>query len=313
MSEVPTVILGAACGYSPAQLAPFLKSLEKILPQSRTVLFVQPGFKKLTSASELHVAGDSYLRPVLRKLPRGTRFVSGVCLATGRAVRLLQPLGSILMQAAFGVAVARYFWYRNWLEKNPGPPEQAILLSDTRDVVFQGNPFIQLPAGKMFCGVEPISLGNCEINSGWYKSAYGSEALDRIGSQSVLCSGVIGGPRELIHKYLIAMCAEIDRVGYRILWSSGFDQAIHNHLLRNTDLGKDFILESWDGNRLTTLHYASASAFRFNQQDELVAANGEVVSIVHQYDRHESLRAWVSNRWSNYEDSESLAKLTLNR
>jgi hypothetical protein len=93
------------------------------------------------------------------------------------------------------------------------------------------------------------------------------------------------------------MCGEILRIGQKILWSSGFDQAVHNHLIRNTPLGDVFLEEHWAGHRLTTLHHASTNAFSINPDGKLVNAVGEVIAIVHQYDRHPSLCDWVHKHW----------------
>jgi hypothetical protein len=296
-SEFSSVILGAACGYSVEQLNPFLTSLSSAAPKSQLVLFTNKKIDKSLYFGKTLSTGDMYFRNLLRKLPRGTRLASGLLLSVGRYTKSLLPFGEILCQAAFGVAIARYFWYRKWLEDNPGPPDQPILLTDTRDVVFQQDPFQKMRHNKMFCGAEPILLGKCGANSRWYETAYGKEALKSIEDKPVLCSGVIGGPRELVSKYLGIMCREICDIGHQILWSSGFDQALHNHLLRNTDIGNYFILEPWDGDRLTTMHYAMLSDFHLNEKDELTTKQGSIVSVVHQYDRHEALKHWVNRRW----------------
>jgi hypothetical protein len=215
----------------------------------------------------------------------------------GKGLSQLTGQDTILTRAAFGVAVARYFWYLTWLKRHPGDENQPILLSDTRDVVLQGDPFQGLPSEKLFCGEEPVLLANCSGNALWYRCAYGSDALLRAGSNNVLCSGVIGGSRSRIMEYLECMCEEILRVGRRIVWAAGYDQALHNHLIRQGGIGHLFTVEPWNSNRLATLHYATDTAFTLREDGVLLGPSGNAVSIVHQYDRHERLQSWVNQRW----------------
>lgn len=293
------VVLGAACGYSVEALQPFFCSVSRAMPESLLVLFTAPGGVGKLSGVEMVNPADTWVRYWLRQLPRGTRLASAACLHAGERLRRFSRLGPILQQAAWGVAVARYFWYRDWLAANPGDRYQPILLTDTRDVVFQRDPFLSLPNDRLFCGVEPICMAECMINSVWYREAYCRELLERIAEEPVLCSGVIGGPRYLVARYLEAICLEIQRIGFRILWSSGYDQAVHNHLLRNTPLGQAFQYEPWDSDRLTTMHYATPSHFKLSVDGDLLGPTGKVIGIVHQYDRHEHLAAWASRRWSD--------------
>lgn len=298
LRERSAIVLGAACGYSSQQLLPFVRSVRVALPDAAMVLFIDPA--KCPELSNVEIVGcaDCKLRNRIRTFNRGRRLASELCLGLGRFLKFLTGLDTVFHRAAFGVAIARYFWYRDWLVENPGSPNQHVLLADTRDVLLQRNPFTELPEGKLFCGVEPVPLGQCSGNSLWYRRAYGRDALSRIADFEVLCSGVSGGPRVLVQKYLDRMCCEILRVGRRILWAAGYDQALHNHLLRITDLGADFVFEPWDSDRLTTLHYASDIGFSPNSAGELCGPQGRVVAIVHQYDRHKRLQQWADSRWS---------------
>ncbi|TWW09012.1 hypothetical protein E3A20_18590 [Planctomyces bekefii] len=289
------VVLGAACGYSSQQLLPFVRSVQQAIPGAATVLFVDP--LTVPDLSGVHVVSrrDCALRNRVRRLSRGRRLASQLLLTAGCGLQLVSGRTNVLLEAAFGVAVARYFWYRDFLRRHPGPGDQHIMLSDTRNVLLQGDPFTGLPKGRMFCGVEPVAMGSCSANSLWYGRAYGQAALSRIAMSEVLCSGVSGGPRELMKKYLDCMCREILRVGPKILWAAGYDQAVHNYLLRNTDLGQDFVFESWDSDRLTTLHYASDCGFVVNSSGRLCGPSGSPVAIVHQFDRHDRLQKWANS------------------
>jgi hypothetical protein len=299
MSDQKIVVLGAAVGYSAAQLWPFFASIRQSIPDANVVLFREGRVFSSSGSVVCVTPSDLWLRRLIRQMPRGQRIASRFSFEIGKIFCRVKAKGicpSLLIPAAFGVALARYFWYLNWLKSGQASGYTHVVLSDTRDVIFQGNPFSNdFGADRMFCGEEPAKISGCPINSRWYRDAFGEIQFERIADQRILCSGVTGGPVDEIVAYLEQMCQRFMEVGSRILWNNGFDQAVHNELLRFGSLSEKVRIERSDGARLATMHHMSPDAVVVGADQRLRNAEGAIIAIVHQYDRHSALRSVIQS------------------
>jgi hypothetical protein len=90
--------------------------------------------------------------------------------------------------------VTRYFHYGHYLATHPG--FSSVLLTDVRDVVFQGDGFRSVDRG-LFVGMENpnLTIASEIYNRGWIRDAYGDAMLERLGDRQVSCSGVTLGRR----------------------------------------------------------------------------------------------------------------------
>ena len=138
-------------------------------------------------------------------------------------------------------------------------------------------------------------MSGCPFNKTWYHKVYGEQGLKEIENFPILCSGVTGGPSQAVFSYLEAMCSEILRVGSRMVHLNGYDQAVHNHLLRQGPLTEHITLCGEDSSDLVTMHYACLNELQI-LEDGLMRKNGSVISIVHQYDRHSSLEEAINKK-----------------
>ena len=82
------------------------------------------------------------------------------------------------------------------------PTSRGMWTADFRDVVFQANPFLQVPeaterhAPELLLPQEDRVIGTCIINGPMVRRCFGREALAAVGNRSVICSGVLlGTPR----------------------------------------------------------------------------------------------------------------------
>ncbi len=291
-----TIVLGAALGYTQDAVQPFLSSCNEAMPNAQIVLFGDSAARFRGPNLTIVKAADSAIRRLVRKLPRGGLLACRVLYRAGRLFNTPHS-HSPLMTSSFGIAVARFFWYLDWLNKVQLTAHDNVLLSDTRDVVFQRDPFEHMGSRRLFCGLEAPLMKDCEINSRWLKTGYPYQDLSTLLNQRVLCSGLIGGPGDLILQYLTSLCAELARVGLNILRASGYDQAVHNYLLRTTELGKLFDFDPWDSARLCTMHFVSESQLARTADGRIVNKKGDLICILHQYDRRPELVKWAEARW----------------
>src|SRR5262245_52891134 len=176
-----TLILGAALGYSADLIDPFLSSLRSTGYQGDVALLVYADDARLRRSAT--VLGFAALpvprrRPLQAFLARATR----VALRRARALPLgstalrALPLGSRLRRGidqwsarlVHEPAGVRYLHYEAYLRRSPGRYERVIL-SDVRDVVFQGDPGAIEPSARLLFFLESAryTIGNEPKNSRW--------------------------------------------------------------------------------------------------------------------------------------------------
>jgi hypothetical protein len=179
----------------------------------------------------------------------------------------------------------RYYVFQKIL---PTLSTDYVFLSDSRDVLFQRNMELYPldPTVDCFFFEEGLSIGSCPHNIAWLtpiETELGIEIISRIKDKKIICSGTTYGSKKGIQTYLDRMC---DLMSNKIHTEStpGFDQGIHNYLIRieGFDTLKIKLLTNED-NLVNTLQYA---AHKFmNGQSQLVNIHNEPSYVVHQWDR----------------------------
>lgn len=299
-----TAILGTAYGYSIDMLAPFLRSCHRAMPGADVFLFIDRDddataaeARKLCPTTQLIRPQDTTPRKWLNRFHRGRRRLSDMALVHGlKRCRKggHAPCSDKYVTLAFGPAVARYLWYLDWYHQHAGDGYDQLLIADTRDVVFQFDPFSGGLDQPIFTGIEAITMGSSKVNRDWYVQAFGEEKYDEIKPHLVLCSGVTGGEFGAMGEYLEAFVQLTLDCGHRVVRGNGYDQALHNYLLRYTPIGERVALCDALSPRLITLHYLGEQAFRIDEGNLIKNAAGALIAIVHQYDRHAGLVNVVS-------------------
>jgi hypothetical protein len=303
-----TAILGAAVGYEIEQLEAFLRSCDAAAPNADVFIFTDKSSANETKLARQYCGRCVLIRPsgtrrrqLISRLRRGRRVLSKIELLAAKCLHLIQPnrsKHSSLVTGAFGVAIARYLWYLDWIKSAAANYYRNVLLTDTRDVIFQRDPFTEISTKMLWCGEEPILMKDCEINKAWYVQAYLTAGFERIATYPVLCSGVTGGPRAKVEEYLEAMCRAILQVGSRIVLHPGYDQAIHNHILRLSDLSGCVTFFGAESSNLATMHNTPVGSLCIADDQSIRTGDGTLISIVHQYDRHQELRRSVNQRFT---------------
>jgi hypothetical protein len=188
------------------------------------------------------------------------------------------------------ISLERYFIALN-IVKSYGNSISNVLLSDSRDVVIQKDPF-SLINQKLVTGLEGNKIGACQYNSSWIKQIYGDEVLNQISDKQIICSGVTLGTRNEIEKYLTVMCDEIWQCLPRVNKGFGFDQGIHNYLIHQNKIDAE-LAENHQGT-IATLQYENQVNMYKNPVNRLVEIQGEYPAILHQYDRYPDLLEFFS-------------------
>lgn len=176
----------------------------------------------------------------------------------------------------------RYILYQTYLSDNKD--YSNIMLTDVRDVIFQNDPF-DFEFSNLCCFLEDKgkTINSCPYNSSWIHNAFGADTLKEIGSYNISCSGVTVGSYSSIIPYLDKMAYFINKLGSNAN-TTGIDQGIHNYIVHKKLIDYKFF-ENLDGPVLT-MGYTDPKSLHFKNDGFIINNNGDIINILHQYDRH---------------------------
>jgi len=253
------MIIGAAVGYSTEHIKPFILSLRATGYKGRLLLLID----------KLDFRTVSFLREYDVEL-----------IWQGGCRNSTMPVHS-----------QRYFNFSEILRKERGI--KRVMLSDVRDVIFQGNPFDNCGGDSLYTFGEDNSmkLGQCPYNSGWILNLYGDEILKRLSDGIIICCGVtIGGYSKMLN-YLDLLCGEISVIPL----IHGADQGAHNLLIRTGRIPNVVVTDNEAG-PVYTLHYVHPDRIRTDSDGFIINDAGRP-AVVHQYDRHPALMKIVQEKY----------------
>jgi len=251
------LVLGYATGYGRAQVEAFVRSLRAVYPGD-IALFISPDPALQTFLGEHRIE-----------------------------VRIVTDDG----RWAPSAVVARFAAYATELASRPGVGD--VLLTDVRDVIFQGAPFAQRSGTlEVFVEDEQHRLTDHQFQIKYLKALVGEVMTDAVRSSPSVCAGVILGPAAEVGRLcrLMLTLGAIPRSSVGGVF--GIDQAslnvaVHYGLIDAT------IRDNFG--RVATI---GMSCEGLSASDGLILnPDGGVSPIVHQYDRHPDLMAQVRARW----------------
>jgi hypothetical protein len=305
-----TLVISAATGYTPKQIRPFLESLYQYCPETLVVLIVMPEleeyqeeFLKFNKNTSLYMirnilSTNDLVQKVLNTIYRSLRKIGFSDVIFNKLLNYIpveNHLKREFIKASFYIPLSRYFFAQELILEKYKDAEK-ILLSDSRDVFFQADPFVGLDQ-KLFTGLENIKVKDCNINKVWLERLYSYHELENIFDEPVLCSGVTLGQRDAILDYLETMCLSLSQRLISAACRHGLDQGIHNWILRTTNHVEVELIPN--GHPLiATLHHFTNDMFIFDENQGLLTKDLELVKIVHQYDRHKFLQSWIKEKYS---------------
>lgn len=184
----------------------------------------------------------------------------------------------------------RYSLYYKFLLEE-GNRFNNILLTDVRDVFFQTNPFSENWSKDSITVTKEALLINQEwnFNAPWIVAKFGHDVLSAIQDQPILCSGTIFGPTECMIDFLKEMT--------HVLFDNGYvplsDQSSLNYLV-HTGVIKPVAYSDNENGPIMTL--SLESQIQISQDNQVLLKNGNVASVLHQYDRHAHLNQLVRSK-----------------
>ena len=175
-----------------------------------------------------------------------------------------------------------------------------ILLCDSRDIYFQGNPFEFNYNGSINFFLEDFKIKNCPYNSNWIIKTYGKKEFDQISDKTILCSGTVLGEGEKIKDYLKLITKYISNFRYQKKLKyfltfrtdpeeRGCDQGHANYLVHTSKIN-DINFYSNGKGPIATVFYLNE--LNFDNKSRLINELGNPYLLVHQYDK----------RWDKFEE-----------
>jgi hypothetical protein len=145
----------------------------------------------------------------------------------------------------------------------------------------------------VFNGVESMPIKSCGWNAGWVRDCFSESTLTRIGSQSIICSGVSVGTTELVIKYIQMMSdiisgkdSSVTAHQFPRCERNGVDQGVHNVLVYSNAIDH---LQTW-GQSDGPVANMQARLAVITTDFKVVNRKGGVYAVVHQYDRFPDLQ-----------------------
>ncbi len=261
------LVMGVAIGYDARQLAPFVNSLKMTGYRGDLVLIV--------SRANIDAATAGILES------------QGVILEAFETWRMMSVC----------IHFARYLKYLEYLIENP---YGRIFLTDTRDVIFQADPFAAVPDENLFVFAEDksVAIGNCADNAKWVSESFGIHKLSEIRDRRISCSGTTMGNYNGIMRYLSTMIEAATRAKPESLGIDGIDQGIHNVIIQDATLKNFNLVENQ--RHVATLGHVKPDRVSLSPDGKVINADGTMSAIIHQYDYpgHEAVKAAVMARYA---------------
>jgi hypothetical protein len=168
----------------------------------------------------------------------------------------------------------------------------SIFLTDSRDVFFQGNPFLYKYNSNINFYLEDNIIENCKHNSNWIKKTTGLKSYNSLKKNRISCSGTVIGKSKEIFFYLKLMKENIKIYKYKKSLKeylffkkkhNGYDQGIHNFIVYNEFFTNFHLWGNTDGN-MATVNF-NYPLLNFNANNFLINDKRRPYDVVHQYDR----------------------------
>ncbi len=284
--------MGLATGYHYGDVRPFVASLRESGYTGHCVLFVSPTTRDMDRIQSHDVT----------------------CVLVNRDA----------YTAAHGTEIPwnalRFFIYSDYLAMDR-TPYTHILHADVRDIIFQRSPFAAfkaspstassvyvdtprhaplIPSPLMPSGLtitledQRMTIGTCPYMTQWSCGHLGHDAWQAMAHHPISCSGTVIADRQSMLRYLDTMKAAL-LPHSPAKGMAGYDQAVHNHLLRNGALAPFRTIDN-DGPILTLGYYDGTPHMDAN--GTIFNDNGGIPNIVHQYDRIPELFKAIRARYA---------------
>lgn len=200
---------------------------------------------------------------------------------------------------------ARFFAKHEFLMRNPY--YRNVLLPDTRDTVFQADPFENFPEDALYCVQEDthVTIGEEPYTSGWVRQIYGESRLAEVSARPVVCAGTIIGSASRIVALIQAMCVEMRSANPQLFQNMYMDQGVLNHICYAPMAADLNITLMPNGMHTGTVGMSVTGDGKPRDSVEIDLERAQVVvrglrpTLLHQYDRCPQISGMFSTIYGN--------------
>jgi hypothetical protein len=283
-------VLGYIHEYRWGTIAPFVNSLRDTGYSGEICLFAS-GIDGETQTT-IQTKGVKILDSPFRKSPfRNWMAKRWEVLKTAPFFIRRRILKSILESV-----MLRHFLYEEYLSRH-GKNYRHVLLSDVRDVVFQDNPFTNIACGGVHFFEEAVgrTIASEPYNSGWMRALFGEKVFSEFAEKPIICSGTILGESRALAAFMSHLIRILATV--RVFQPYG-DQAAVNVAVRRYKNNEIYIHKNGES-AVLTMGIMPLSDICLDGRGRIVRPDGQVIPVLHQYDRHPSVcrKAAVLQKW----------------
>lgn len=296
MSEPRDLVMGIVENYTFEQLRPFVVSLRNSGYRGDVVLFHQRVDRATLAQLNAHGIQTVAYRTLPGIFPHG-RLRRAAALAMRAYHTVKWPFYRHLYHLFLHSVRVRFRLYQRYLAQH-GQRYRHVLLTDTRDVLFQADPFSDLPKGDILFFEEsfPIALSS---TAGWLQRHLGQAVHDRLASHITICSGTTIGTPDALSWYCTQYLERM--LGARRQDLHNGDQALHNALVYEGLEDMPFSARrcpNGEGPVYTLTRRMDPGQFAWSTDGALLGTSGRPTPIVHQYDRHPQIMERLLRRFA---------------
>jgi hypothetical protein len=258
------LIVGAASRYTPDQLRPFVESLRATGYAGDVVIIVNFWNWQL----------QSYLRRFGATSHRmwTTRRIHGPA------------------------ATHRYDFYERIARQNRDRYDE-MMVTDTRDVLFQRHPFAELTSAACHYYIEhpTRTIGEEPTNLRWANLFLPPDQAVAVSRHRVSCCGIVVGGMAAMNRYLARMAADLRAVPLRDRRLGGADTTLHQRLMYLDGGVPGVVMEN--NAHVATMGLEPEESYVIGDDGVVRTRDGHGPAILHQYDRVPHVNAAIVKRY----------------
>ena len=251
------LLLGAAVNYAPEQLKNYILS-----------------FRKFNSSDDIVILTDDKSKQSLEEYYSdfNVKFVV-----------------SDFLKYDMPIHNSRIFISLEFLQNNS--QYSNVLITDTRDVVFQSDPFQNLLDNFLYVFEEDshVSIEKEYNNALWIEAIYGEDSYQEIAKENILCVGTLLASRNRMIELLQLMSDHINQIEPGVLKHLYVDQAVLNHIVRTNkiicEVKKNGDIVATVAISVALLEADPYDLVTLRIRDKKLVVQNHIPSVIHQYDR----------------------------
>ena len=213
-------------------------------------------------------------------------------------INYLKSLGIILCEIPGKLddplIIYKYRWkfYRDYLIENK-EKYNIVLSVDIRDTIIQNEFFKFYENSKPFIGYsfESANIENI-INKDWIINNFGNKLLKTLENKRVINAGTIWGTLNEFYEFSNILYEKLS------IYPRVIDQTLANYLIYHEKILKKCLqIKSDEFGPVLTLGLTKRKNIILDEENNILNNNGQIASIVHQYNRHPDLKKIIKSKY----------------